>query len=394
MKIAYVLRIFPKLSESFIINEIVELLKRGHDIQIFSMEIPIENIKHEEIKENNIIGRTHYYNFNQIFKVNFIYLLKYFLSSVVQDICDLRISINILKLDLKLAYFATIMKNNNVELIHVHFATMGAIARKLSSILGLPYTLTAHAFDIYRNPNADELRKTMNNAESVITISEYNKNHLQSEIGITNRIEVIRCGIDLDRFNTRRRVKNNAIIKILTVARLVEKKGIEYLIRAIPIVIKQTHDCDLTIVGSGSLNDYLHKLVYDLDLEGSIQFKGDVADFELMRYYEEADMFILPCIIAENGDLDGIPVSIMEAMAMKLPVVTTSVSGIPELVEDGISGILVPPKDEKAIADAIIKLHKDRQLGLEMGEKGKKIIEKKYNIVSESEKLIRIFEKK
>jgi glycosyltransferase involved in cell wall biosynthesis len=394
MKIAYVLGIFPKLSESFIINEIVELLKNGHDIQIFSMEVPIEDIKHEEIKEYNILERIHYYNFNQIFKVNFINVLKYFVICITQDLCDLRISINILKLDLKLAYFATIIQKNNVELIHVHFATMGSIARKLGKVLGLPYTMTAHAFDIYRNPDTDELRRTMDNAGSVITISEYNKNYLQSEIGITNRIEVIRCGIDLDKFNSKRRVKNNARIKILTVARLVEKKGIEYLIRAIPFVTKELPDCDFIIVGSGPLKDHLHKLAYDLNVGEFIQFKGDVVDLDLRRYYEEADMFILPCIIAENGDLDGIPVSIMEAMAMELPVVSTFVSGIPELVGDGISGILVSPKDEKAIADAIIRLHKDRHLRLEMGEKGRKIIANKFNIESESEKLIRIFSEK
>lgn len=394
MKIAYVLGIFPKLSESFIINEIVELIKSGHDIQIFSMELPIEHVMHEEIEKYNIIGRTHYFNFKHIFKVNFIILWKYFFIGFTKDILKLRISLNILRLNLKLAYFATIMHNNNVELIHTHFATMGSIARKLSKILGVPYTLTAHAFDIYINPNADELRRTMDNAESVITISEYNKNHLQNEIGITNRIDVIRCGIDLEKFNTQRRVKTNARIKILTVARLVEKKGIEYLIKAIPIIIKEKTDCDFIIVGSGPLKDYLHMLVHDLNLEGFVQFKGDVDDFELMRYYENADIFILPCIIAENGDLDGIPVSIMEAMAMELPVVSTIVSGIPELVEDGISGILVIPKNETAIANAIIKLHKDRQLRHEMGEKGRKIIAKKFNIVSESEKLIRIFKKK
>jgi glycosyltransferase involved in cell wall biosynthesis len=152
-------------------------------------------------------------------------------------------------------------------------------------------------------------------------------------------------------------------------------------------------NCDLTIVGSGPLNDHLHNLVHDLELEGHIQFKGDQSDFELMHYYENAEMFILPCIIAENGDRDGIPVAIMEAMAMKLPVISTMVSGIPELVEDGISGILVSQKDENAIADAIIKLHKDRNLRFEMGEKGRKIIENKYNIVSESEKLIKMFNK-
>lgn len=393
MKIAYVLGIFPKLSESFILTEIVELLKRGHDVQIFSMYLPEEDVEHKEVRKYDILERTHYFSSKQIFKVNFINLFKYFIIGVVQDLCDFKISINNLILNLKLAYFAVIMQKNGVELIHAHFATMGSVVRRLSKILGLPYTLTAHAYDIYLNPDADELRNVMENAGSVVTISEYNKNHLQSKICINNRIDVIRCGIDLNKFNPKRKSKINNRIKILTVSRLVEKKGIEYLIRAIPVVIKETPDCDLTIVGTGPLNDSLHKLVHDLKIEGYVQFKGDVSDTELLQYYEKADMFILPCIIADNGDRDGIPVAIMEAMAMELPAVSTNVSGIPEIVEEGISGILVSPKDENLIANAIIKLYKDRQLRLEMGKNGRKIIEEKYNIVLESEKLINIFDK-
>lgn len=393
MKIAYVLEIFPKLSESFIVNEIVELLKNGHDVRIFSMILPVEDIKHEVVNEYKLLERTHYFSFNRIFKVNLINLLKYFLLGVFQDIANLKIYTNIFEFNLKLAYFATIMHKNRMELIHAHFASMGIVSRRVSKMLGIPYTLTAHAFDIYMNPDEDNLRVVLENALCIVTISEYNKNHLEGKIGIMNRIDVIRCGIDIDRFSPLRRSMANDGMELLTVTRLVEKKGLEYLIRAIPIVIKEIPDCNLTIVGSGPLNDQLHQLVHDLKLEGYIQFKGDQSDLELMHYYENAEMFILPCIIAENGDRDGIPVAIMEAMAMELPVISTMVSGIPELVEDGVSGILVSQKDEKAIADAIIKLHKDRNLRLEMGKKGRQIIEYKYNIVSESEKLIKIFVK-
>ncbi|PWB54265.1 MAG: hypothetical protein C3F06_05225 [Candidatus Methanoperedenaceae archaeon] len=393
MKIAYVLETFPKLSESFIVNEIVELLKNGHDVRIFSIYLPVEDIKHEAVNEYTLLERTHYFSFNRIFKVNLINLLKYFLSGVFQDIYNLKIYTNIFGFNLKMAYFATIMHKNRLELIHAHFVSTGIVPGRLSKMLGLPYTLTAHAFDIYMNPDEDNLRDVMENARSVVTISDYNMNHLRDKIGIKNRIEVIRCGIDIDRFSPLRKSMINDGIKLLTVTRLVEKKGLEYLIRAIPTVIKEIPDCDLIIVGSGPLNDHLHHLVHDLELEGHIQFKGDQSDFELMHYYENAEMFILPCIIAENGDRDGIPVAIMEAMAMELPVISTIVSGIPELVEDGISGILVSQKDEAAIADAVIKLHKDRNLRVEMGEKGRKIIENKYNIVSESEKLIKMFNK-
>ena len=290
-----------------------------------------------------------------------------------------------------MAYFATILEKNDVELLHAHFAGMGGAARRLSKMLGVPYTLTAHAFDIYLNPDADELRKVMDDAASVVTISEYNKNYLVDEIGVSNRINVIRCGIDLDKFDPQRKLKTGGRIRMLTVARLVEKKGIEYLLKAIPKVIKEVLDCELTIVGSGPLNDSLHQLVRDLDVGGCVQFRGDVSDSELMRCYEDTDLIILPCIVIESGDRDGIPVAMMEAMAMGLPVISTNVSGIPELVEDGVSGMLVPPKDEKAISEALIKLLNNENLRVQMGKAGRQIILEKYNVEIECHKLMTMF---
>ena len=178
MKVAYILSTFPKLSESFILNEIVELLKRGHDVQIFSMHTPMEDTTHEEVKKYNLSERTQYFRLNRIFEVSSTKLLKYFLKVLVRDLHNLKISKKRLKLNLKLAYFAAIMDEHDVELLHAHFANMGGAARKLSKMLGVPYTLTTHAFDIYLNPDADELRKVMDGAASVVTISEYNKNYL------------------------------------------------------------------------------------------------------------------------------------------------------------------------------------------------------------------------
>jgi colanic acid/amylovoran biosynthesis glycosyltransferase len=391
MKIAYVLYAFPQLSESFILNEIVELLKRGHVVQIFSMHEPMEGVMHDDVKEYQLLERNHYFRRNQIFAVNFFKVLKYSLKALVHDLYNLKISKYRLKQDLKLAYFSTIMDENGVELIHAHFANMGSIARRLGKMLKLPYTLTAHAFDIYMYPDTDELRKVMNDAELVVMISDYNKNYLRDEIGVNNKIEVIRCGIDLDKFNSKK-LKADDSIRLLTVARFVEKKGIAYLIKAIPMMIKEVSNCELILIGSGLLYDTLQQLVRDQDIGRYVQFKGDVSDSELMQFYEDADLFILPCIITENGDRDGIPVALMEAMAMKLPVISTTVSGIPELVDEGASGILVPPKDEKAIADAIIALCKDGALRVKMGKEGREIIERKFNIIFEAEKLIGVFD--
>ena len=283
------------------------------------------------------------------------------------------------------------MDRVGIDLIHVHFANIGTIAGRLSKMLSLPYTLTTHAFDIYQSPDQEELRKVLDEAESVITISEYNKKYLINESGVKNQIDIIRCGIDLEKFNPKREQDINKRIQLFTTSRLVEKKGMKYLIKAMPIVKKAIPNCELIIVGSGPLFSSLNKLISNLEASNYIQLLGNVTDQELIQYFGNADIFILPCIIANDGDRDGIPVVLMEAMAMKLPVISTNVSGIPELVENGVSGVLVPPNKENCIADAIIDLCVNKDLRIKMGIKGRKKIESEYNIVFEVEKLIKVF---
>ncbi|MCG7848751.1 MAG: hypothetical protein MIO93_06175, partial [ANME-2 cluster archaeon] len=177
MKLAYVLNIFPKLSESFILNEIVELLKNGHDVLIFSIIKPWEEVVHDDVDKYHILERTHYFSIKSIFKINLIHFSKYLIYGIIQNSFDFRtfnqavskpkvipkkssiLPLNqkiksmiykIRRFDIffirrfilysKMAYFATIMEKNDVELIHTHFATMGGIARRLSKMLGLPYT--------------------------------------------------------------------------------------------------------------------------------------------------------------------------------------------------------------------------------------------------------------
>lgn len=394
MKIAYLLHNFPKLSESFVLNEIVELIRRGHDVQIYSLYDLKESIVHEEIQKYDILNRTHY--MSPINTADYFRISKNFLILSYQNLRQLKISKIEFKNNIKIACFATDINKRKMDLIHTHFATMGPLAETLSKLTGLPYTLTAHAYDIYMNPNVKQLKHTMENAESVITISEYNKKYMR-ELGVTNNIEVVRCGLNLDKFNLinnkRRTINKDGNIKILTTARLVEKKGIEYLIKAVPLVTEEIKNCKFTIIGGGPLEGILHNLSAELGVDRYIDFKGNVSDSELIQYYQNSDIFILPCVVTENGDCDGIPVAMMEAMAVGLPVISTNVSGIPELVEDGVSGILVQPKDDKAIADAIVALCSDRELRVRMGELGRKIIERKFNITFEAEKLIGVFNK-
>ncbi|MCQ1536898.1 colanic acid biosynthesis glycosyltransferase WcaL [Methanosarcina sp. KYL-1] len=389
MKVAYFLDTFPKISESFILNEITEQLNGGTDVLIFSMNTPHEEIFHDEVENFDILKRTYYFDIRNVFTLNIVQFLYFLSRSIFYEIHDLRLP----KSSLKIAYFATIIEKEDVKQIHSHFANFGIYTKELSCLLKIPFTLTTHAQDIYFKPDFKKLRSIMDDAAAVVTISDYNKKYLEETIRLKNNVEVIRCGINPAKFDPGKGQKgNDSTINILTVSRLVEKKGIEYLVKAIPSVIEKFPGCKFTIIGSGYLHDSLNQLAMDQNVKAYIQFKGDVSDSELKENYHKADIFVLPCIVAENGDRDGIPVAMMEAMAMEIPVISTDASGIPELVIDGISGILVPQKNETEISRAIIKLCENKDLRNNMGKAGKHIIIEKYNLENEAKKLENLFQ--
>lgn len=386
MKIAYVLDAFPELSESFVLGEIVEIINLGHDVKIFSLNHPRETMVHREVVENELLPSTYYFSFKNVFKKLWGFLINVF---KVLGLGEINFSVSSLADSGKVAYFALELKDR--DLIHSHFAFTGQFVRKLSKVANMPFTLTTHAVDIFVKPDADKLKKIVSDSDTVITISNYNRKYLEGLLGSKGKIRVIRCGVDLQKFAPSERFNRDGRIRLLTVARLVEKKGLQYLIKAMKIVAADV-DCELNIVGSGPQHEELLKLVHRLGLNDSVHFSGNIGDSELIEYYKNSDIFVLPCIVSDNGDRDGIPVSIMEAMAMKLPVVSTTISGIPELVRPGC-GFLIPEKDVLRLAEAIEKLCRDKNLRISMGESGRRVVEEDYNLKIQSRKLSDLFEK-
>ena len=390
MKIAYVINVFPKLSESFILNEIVELLKNGHDVQIYSLIKPMEEVAHEEVEKYQIIEKTSYFSFKHLLKTNYINLSKYFLYGVIQDLNEL--SKYNLKRNLKLAYFATVMEENGVEFIHTHFASMGNIARRLGKMLRLQYTFTAHAFEIFINPNIKMLKQNIDGAAYVFTPSKYNKQYL---IDLTdcdeNKIEIIHATIDPAKFS---RTEKSDKKQIIMAARLVEKKGMKYMIKAMKDITRRYPDAILKIIGDGPLLNELIQLVMINNLENNVKFLGSISDEEYFNELESSMIAALPCIISENGDRDVCPLTLQEAMSMEVPVISTNVHSVPELIDDGITGILVPPKNEKALADAVIELLGDAGLRHRMGENGRKKIMEEFNVEIQMKKQVMLWQKK
>lgn len=389
MKIAYLLFVFPKLSESFILNEITELIALNNEVQIFSIMNPDEKITHEEFKNLDLINRTFYFEFNNYKEILSFRTLNYFLIGCIQDFFELKISRNELIINLKLAYFAKLMEGMNADLIHTHF--IGSFARKLSRMTGKPYSVTNHAFEIFKDPNFEDLTKSLTDAKLVFTPSNYNKNYLIKNTDCNeNKIKVIHATINPKKF---KRVKPLSGEEIIMSGRLVEKKGMRYMILAMKEVIKKYPHSILKIIGDGPLENELKNLVKKSNLEINVKFLGSLSDKGYYNELENSVIAVLPCVITEDGDRDVCPLTLQEAMSMELPVVSTSVHSIPELIDDGISGILVPPKNEKELANATIKLLDNVELRQKMGKKGREKILNEFNVKSQVEKQLIIWQK-
>jgi len=255
-------------------------------------------------------------------------------------------------------------------------------------MLDIPFTFTKHTPINLSN----SLTKLCEKAAGVVTISEFNRKVLVQTGVDPQKISVIHCGVRTNKFK-RACLYDPSKKSVLSVCRLVEKKGIKYLIKAIALV-RQKHDVRLRIVGSGPEEEELRNITSKMGLNDVIEFVGNITDEQLVDLYLSSSIFVLPCVFAANGDVDGIPVSVMEAMATGLPVISTTVSGIPELVEDHQNGLLVKPKEPIELAKSINRLLDDPTMCRVYGEKGIQTVQKHFNVKQTSLSLKKFFEEK
>jgi glycosyltransferase involved in cell wall biosynthesis len=258
-------------------------------------------------------------------------------------------------------WLARDLQAGGVTHLHAHFAHGPAsVAHFVYLLQGLSYSFTAHAKDIYTSP-PDLLAVKMQAARFVVTCTGYNARHLAGLVGprTARRIHRIYHGVDLHKFQANGAASTNRAGSpptILAVGRLVEKKGMGYLVEAFRLLLESGYDARLQIVGSGELKDVLKEQIAGAGLQQRVALLGARPQEELIELYHQATIFALPCIVAENGDRDGIPNVLVEAMRCGLPVISTDVSGIPELVVDGQTGVVVPPRDAAALTTALARL--------------------------------------
>lgn len=392
MEIVYLLNFFPKLSESFILNEINLLSKIGVNINVLATS----SIKGELFHDNYQYERKVYYYERKRARVLDLFNRQN-LSHLVNSPALVNPKIN-LYCGLVAQQFTEVAKEFNNDLLHSHFASNATlIEMSVSRNLKVPFTFTVHASDLYRGTETSSwltkkrfLSKLGSKASGIVAISDYNRNFLIDKVGVdAEKVQVIHCGIDSKVFN--RATPYEPSKRILCVGRLIEKKGIKYLIEAMAH-LKNRFEVTLSIVGTGPDEAMLKQLADGLGVSSSIKFLGDISDTKLIALYENSGIFVLPCIISFDGDRDGIPVALMEAMSMGLPVISTDVSGIPELVKNGKNGLLVKQKDSKLLADAIESLLNSPETCKQFGEEGRKTIIQEFDIEKNAFILRRFFQ--
>ena len=364
---------YPRLSETFIAQEIHGLEQRGLDILIVSLRHPTDGAVHPV---------------HEAIKAPVLYLPEYLKDDPARVRAGRAASRQMAGFAAaERLYEADRARDNSasrhrrwgqaavlaaelpadVSMIYVHFLhTPASVARYAANIRGLPYAFSAHAKDIYTTPEW-ELREKIADAEWGATCTRYNHEVLSRLADRPGKIELVYHGLDVAPFTPPAR-KSGGPVRILTVCRAVEKKGLDDLIRALG---KLPRDLDWRFehIGGGPMVERLKGLAARLGLAERVTFHGAMARAKVAEAYARADMFALASRVAKNGDRDGLPNVIMEAMAMGLPVVSTEVSAVPEIVSDD-SGILVPPRDPAALAEAMAALASDPARRAAMGAAG------------------------
>jgi glycosyltransferase involved in cell wall biosynthesis len=385
-RIAYLVKTFPRLSETFILNEVLELERQGLALEIFSIKRPADERNHPSLAR---VQATVTYlpmlqagcdvaEACQLILHNLLLLLQSplrYLKAVAMFYREdetANTPPSKVRTLLQAGYLALAMKRRKLKRLHAHFANIPTSVAELASIMtGAPYSFTAHAKDIYLT-DATELDRKIAGARFVLTCTGFNQRYLQDLSHSSTPIILAHHGINLDFFNPSvpAGAKQEPPL-IVGVGRLCEKKGFRYLIEACELLREKDVDFRCTIVGYGPGKDELKKQISRLRLEKVVTLAGKMTQDELFQVYSSASIFALPCQVNDDGDRDGIPNVLIEAMAMRLPVVSTHISGIGELVDHMENGILVEQKDSVALAQALEFLLQRPDLRAQFGARGR-----------------------
>ena len=431
MRIAFFLSSFPLISETFILRQITGLIDLGHDVDIYAESRPPKDAPvHSEVLKYNLLDRT-------IFMIDHMpeasgywempawpisgetwlpgvefsipnrervkhaapHLIKCLLKTPelafeVLDVDEYGIEARSLSALYRLSIFLSVAKK--YDILHAHFGPMGNTFRFARSFFNAPLIVSFHGYDFCVVPRQQGLQiynRLFSTADVFLANSEYTRNRLV-ELGCPlKKILNLSVGLNLDEFKFRERHIGNDDIYLLSIARLVEKKGLEYSIRAVAKVIKKYPKLKYVIVGDGPLMEKLKKLIGEMQANDHIQLVGVLPSNKIAEMMGEAHIFLLPSVTAENGDQEGQGLVLQEAQASGLPIIATNHGPFSEGLINGKSGFLVPERDVDSLVQRLCELIEQPDIREQMGKAGRAYVEKKYNIVMLNNQLVEIYER-
>jgi colanic acid/amylovoran biosynthesis glycosyltransferase len=273
------------------------------------------------------------------------------------------------------------VRQRGIHHLHAPFANDPAtVARLAARFAGVSYSFTARAKDIFHESvQPDDLRKKLRDAAGVVTVSDYHLDYLRLTYGpLAARVQRIYNGLDLDEFPYE--TPRDRPARIVAVGRLIEKKGFADLIDACAVLARRGCAFSCRIIGNGVLKADLRAQLERLGLQGRVELVGPRPQCEVVKEVQSAAVLAAPCIVSKDGDRDGLPNVIQEALALGTPVVSTDVTGIPEVVRDGETGLQVPQQDPSALATALERLLMDRELRVELASRARRFMEAEFDI--------------
>jgi glycosyltransferase involved in cell wall biosynthesis len=390
-RVGFVLKRYPRYSETFVVREILAHEEAGLSVEIFSLRPP------DDAYFQDLISRVRA-------PANYLYMpaegllpeslagatltAAHFWKAIAEGSAELPGLVSRLEeipeAEARDVYqglqLARAVRRKNIHHLHAPFASDAAtVARLASHFSGVPYSFTARAKDIFHEDvEAEDLRRKLRDAVGVVTISDFHLNYLRQTYGsLADKVQRIYNGLSLEEFMFRSPLDRPPVI--VAVGRLIEKKGFADLIDACALLQKRQRTFHCRIIGSGKLQADLAGQISRLGLEGRVQLMGPMRQSEVVKEMQNAAVLAAPCVVANDGDRDGLPNVIQEALALGLPVVSTDVTGIPEVIQDDKTGIIVPQRDPHALAMAIERLLEDPALRVYLATEGRRLIEAEFD---------------
>jgi glycosyltransferase involved in cell wall biosynthesis len=392
-EVAYLFERFPSFGQTFCYREVAELERQGTKVRIFSIRPPVNEPAQDWDKR--LVEQVHYLPEEKalVAEVDSALRRKAVGNEARAAVQKWGRQADFLRL-YQAIYVGTRMQQEGIRHIHAHFAGMAArTAFWIKQFFDIPYSFTAHANDIFAPRDfVVSLPKLMEAAAAIVTVSDYAANDLRTRFPESAaRVHRVYNGVRLSRFHPTD--LGSGTPAIISIGRLIEKKGFADLISACALLTSRRRAFACEIIGEGPLEESLRAQIASAGLEACVRLAGPQTQAEVALRLAHATIFVLPCTREADGGMDNLPTVIMEAMAAGLPVISTPLAGIPEMVEPEVNGELVPERDPAAICAAMERLISDPERARRLGDRGRQIAREKFSIETSAGALRELFEK-